>query len=148
MTPGVAPRDFFGPVEDFHASVEMFDQRIASFDPIAIVPVFDAVEVAKFRGVNVAAYHPVDAAFGGGICIHPNPDGSLRVPIVDEDECVGCNLCALVCPVEGCITMVEKRKAPEPITWNDRIRAGTDLVPGGLDATQKARGAQADSGAE
>ena len=29
----------------------------------------------------------------------------IRVPKVDEPECVGCNLCALVCPVEGCITM-------------------------------------------
>ena len=28
-----------------------------------------------------------------------------RIPRVDEDECVGCNLCWLVCPVEGCITM-------------------------------------------
>ncbi|HLK21935.1 MAG TPA: NAD-dependent dihydropyrimidine dehydrogenase subunit PreA [Bryobacteraceae bacterium] len=28
-----------------------------------------------------------------------------RVPRVDESECVGCNLCALVCPVDGCITM-------------------------------------------
>ena len=28
-----------------------------------------------------------------------------RIPLVDEDECVGCNLCALVCPVEECITM-------------------------------------------
>ncbi len=25
---------------------------------------------------------------------------------VMEDECVGCNLCVNVCPVEGCITMV------------------------------------------
>ena len=63
-----------------------------------------------------------------------------RVPFVHEDECVGCNLCALVCPVEGCIEMVEQRKGDAVITWNDRVAAGTDLVPGGLDATQKARG--------
>ena len=28
-----------------------------------------------------------------------------RIPRVDEHECVGCNLCWLVCPVENCITM-------------------------------------------
>lgn len=44
-----------------------------------------------------------------------------RVPWVDEAECVGCNLCAMVCPVDGCITMVEKRKAPERISWNERV---------------------------
>lgn len=27
--------------------------------------------------------------------------------VVDESECVGCNLCATVCPVEDCITMTE-----------------------------------------
>ncbi len=30
---------------------------------------------------------------------------AVRIPKVDEAECVGCNLCWLVCPVEGCITM-------------------------------------------
>jgi dihydropyrimidine dehydrogenase (NAD+) subunit PreA len=55
-----------------------------------------------------------------------------RVPWVDETECVGCNLCALVCPVEGCITMVERRRASDVETWNDRVRRGTDRVPGGL----------------
>src|SRR3989442_9709701 len=30
---------------------------------------------------------------------------SVRIPHIDEVECVGCNLCWLVCPVEGCITM-------------------------------------------
>ncbi len=34
-------------------------------------------------------------------------DVGYRVPWVDQTECVGCNLCSLVCPVPGCITMVE-----------------------------------------
>ncbi len=64
-----------------------------------------------------------------------------HVPFVDDHECIGCNLCALVCPVPGCITMAE---VPGPIgkreTWNDRAAAGRDWVPGGLEATRIARG--------
>ena len=63
-----------------------------------------------------------------------------RVPWVHEQECVGCNLCQLVCPVEGTITMVEKRKAPSRRSWNDRVAAGDDVTEGMLDATRKARG--------
>jgi dihydropyrimidine dehydrogenase (NAD+) subunit PreA len=33
-------------------------------------------------------------------------NGARRYEVIDE-ECVGCNLCMHVCPVEGCITMVE-----------------------------------------
>jgi dihydropyrimidine dehydrogenase (NAD+) subunit PreA len=61
------------------------------------------------------------------------PESPYRVPWVGETECVGCNLCALVCPVEDCISMVERRRAPVAETWNDRVRAGRDRVPGGLD---------------
>jgi dihydropyrimidine dehydrogenase (NAD+) subunit PreA len=61
---------------------------------------------------------------GAHQCIHLPPAGSPtpRVPFVDEPECVGCNLCALVCPVDDCITMVPRRRAPERESWNDRVR--------------------------
>lgn len=32
--------------------------------------------------------------------------GYVNVFEVEEDRCVGCNLCSLACPVDGCITMV------------------------------------------
>ncbi len=64
----------------------------------------------------------------------PFPVGAVageRVPWVDEPECVGCNLCELVCPVEGCISMVEVPGGPRE-TWNDRVKKGTHRVPGGI----------------
>ncbi len=75
------------------------------------------------------AHHP-----GMATAPKPLPLGALagdRVPWVDEPECVGCNLCALVCPVEGCITMEERPNGPVD-TWNDRVASGRDKVPGGL----------------
>ena len=47
-----------------------------------------------------------------------------RIPRVDETECVGCNLCSLVCPVEGCITMEERPTGLAPQTWDERVKAG------------------------
>lgn len=38
------------------------------------------------------------------IRVEPLEDGHRRF-VVDEAECVGCNLCASVCPVAGCISM-------------------------------------------
>jgi dihydropyrimidine dehydrogenase (NAD+) subunit PreA len=43
-----------------------------------------------------------------------------RVPRVDETECVGCNLCTLVCPVDQCITMVKVETGLAPQTWEER----------------------------
>jgi len=43
-----------------------------------------------------------------------------RIPHVDEDKCVGCNLCWLVCPVPGCITM-DKVETGRPFqSWEQR----------------------------
>jgi dihydropyrimidine dehydrogenase (NAD+) subunit PreA len=44
-----------------------------------------------------------------------------RIPYVDEQECVGCNLCALVCPVEGCITMERVDQGLAPQSWAQRM---------------------------
>lgn len=44
-----------------------------------------------------------------------------RVPRVDESECVGCNLCALVCPVDGCITMERVENHLPRETWEDLV---------------------------
>jgi dihydropyrimidine dehydrogenase (NAD+) subunit PreA len=51
--------------------------------------------------------------------IRPN-GASGRVPRVDEHECVGCNLCALVCPVEGCISMERVDTHLHAETWAER----------------------------
>jgi dihydropyrimidine dehydrogenase (NAD+) subunit PreA len=47
-----------------------------------------------------------------------------RIPRVDEDECVGCNLCSLVCPVPECITMEPRETGLPPQTWEERVAAG------------------------
>ncbi len=43
-----------------------------------------------------------------------------RIPKVDEHECVGCNLCWLVCPVEDCISMVQVENGLPRESWAER----------------------------
>ena len=45
----------------------------------------------------------------------PTVDG-VRKFVVNDAECVGCNLCVLVCPVENCITLVHKTEGVDPRT--------------------------------
>ncbi|SDU44547.1 NAD-dependent dihydropyrimidine dehydrogenase subunit PreA [Stappia sp. ES.058] len=42
-------------------------------------------------------------------------DGLRHFEVIDE-ECVGCNLCVSVCPVENCISMVEMTEGTDPRT--------------------------------
>jgi dihydropyrimidine dehydrogenase (NAD+) subunit PreA len=61
----------------------------------------------KERALNPAAHGP-----------YPTP--LARIPRVDESECVGCNLCSLVCPVDECITMVRVDTGLAPESWEER----------------------------
>jgi len=44
-------------------------------------------------------------------------DGKRRYEVLDA-ECVGCNLCYHVCPVSGCISMVEVDTGLPAVDWN------------------------------
>lgn len=60
--------------------------------------------------------------------IGPYATSLERIPRVDETECVGCNLCSLVCPVDDCITMVERPTGLPPQTWAERSE-GSECAP-------------------
>jgi dihydropyrimidine dehydrogenase (NAD+) subunit PreA len=65
---------------------------------------------------------------GPGLTSSVTPLG--RIPRVDEDECVGCNLCSLVCPVEDCITM-ERIDTGLPFqSWEERVASGSTPMAG------------------
>jgi dihydropyrimidine dehydrogenase (NAD+) subunit PreA len=53
--------------------------------------------------------HDVIAGAGGGV---------INVFTIKEDTCVGCNMCSLVCPVEGCVSMNEVNTGQPPMSWN------------------------------
>jgi dihydropyrimidine dehydrogenase (NAD+) subunit PreA len=50
----------------------------------------------------------------------PYPTPLARIPRVDEEECVGCNLCWLVCPVDHCIAMEQVDTGLPAETWGQR----------------------------
>jgi len=56
--------------------------------------------------------------------LHGAGEGYVNVYAVDEEACVGCNMCSLVCPVEGCITMQEVDTGRPPMSWNARQGTG------------------------
>ena len=53
--------------------------------------------------------------------------GYVNVLEVDQDSCVGCNLCSLVCPVADCIAMKERDSGLPSMTWSEyqsKLEAG------------------------
>jgi dihydropyrimidine dehydrogenase (NAD+) subunit PreA len=76
------------------------------------------IEAASMSRIAVTPISKLDAPVNGGHGPFATP--LARIPRVDETECVGCNLCSLVCPVEDCITMVEVDTGLAPQSWEER----------------------------
>ncbi|RIH86922.1 NAD-dependent dihydropyrimidine dehydrogenase subunit PreA [Meiothermus luteus] len=49
-------------------------------------------------------------------------------PRVREEDCVGCRLCHNVCPVEGCIEMVEVPSGRPPVTWRELMQTRPEVT--------------------
>jgi dihydropyrimidine dehydrogenase (NAD+) subunit PreA len=68
------------------------------------------------------APHAPNRGEGSGAAKTNSEGFDVHVPRILDEECVGCNLCALVCPVENCITMKQVHNDRAPMSWNDRVR--------------------------
>jgi dihydropyrimidine dehydrogenase (NAD+) subunit PreA len=76
------------------------------------------VEARSYSAITVTPIPKLDAIDDSQHGPYPTP--LARIPRVDETECVGCNLCSLVCPVEDCITMEQIDLGLPPESWEQR----------------------------
>src|SRR5262249_52191227 len=64
--------------------------------------------------------HQAQVTRSGGIDVLPGAGGdTINVYTIKQNTCVGCNMCSLVCPVEGCISMKEIATGKPPMSWNE-----------------------------
>jgi dihydropyrimidine dehydrogenase (NAD+) subunit PreA len=78
-------------------------------------------EKKPLREYLVANPHPPGDGLlhSGGRDVLPGAGGDvINLFTVDEATCVGCNMCSLVCPVDGCISMKEVDTGLPPMSWN------------------------------
>jgi dihydropyrimidine dehydrogenase (NAD+) subunit PreA len=72
---------------------------------------------AEFISQNGNSKH---AFRSGGYTILPGAgDDRVNLFHIKQDTCVGCNMCSLVCPVDGCISMKEVESGMPKMTWKE-----------------------------
>jgi dihydropyrimidine dehydrogenase (NAD+) subunit PreA len=73
------------------------------------IELHDGPPTVEFRSRTSIASTPVTRQERAAAASNHGPYATplAKIPRVDETECTGCNLCALVCPVDECITMVQ-----------------------------------------
>ncbi len=82
----------------------------------------------SIKRTEVAAEEFVASPGSGGLTIehsgsrsfmHGAGGGYINRYEIDQETCVGCNLCSLLCPVDKCITMVTRDSGLAQMTWNE-----------------------------
>ncbi len=77
---------------------------------------WERVPVGEFVKANG---HQAQVIRSGGVEVLPGAGGDIINRFtIKQDTCVGCNMCSLVCPVEGCISMKEVETGKPSMTWN------------------------------
>ncbi|GAA5501860.1 NAD-dependent dihydropyrimidine dehydrogenase subunit PreA [Deinococcus xinjiangensis] len=96
---------------------------------------------------NDTAHQCIDLVGPDGVKVNPGFNAALNgkqvadtrpQPVIRESDCVGCALCANVCPVDGCIEMVSVPSGRESVTW-DQLTAHRAAVTTEWDAMEKYR---------
>jgi dihydropyrimidine dehydrogenase (NAD+) subunit PreA len=124
----------WGDLDLSYKLIAKIDSRTCIGCQLCVTACWDGAHQCIFTGALDRPRPPHAHTPGPAVAPKPQVLGAIagdRVPWIDEPECVGCNLCEIVCPVPGCITMAEVPNGP-PETWNDRVREGRDKVPGGI----------------
>jgi dihydropyrimidine dehydrogenase (NAD+) subunit PreA len=124
----------WGDLDLSYKLIAKIDSRTCIGCQLCVTACWDGAHQCIFTGALDRPRPPHAHTPGPAVAPKPQVLGAIagdRVPWIDEPECVGCNLCEIVCPVPGCITMAEVPNGP-PETWNDRVREGRDKVSGGI----------------
>ncbi|NOX60196.1 MAG: NAD-dependent dihydropyrimidine dehydrogenase subunit PreA [Planctomycetes bacterium] len=73
--------------------------------------------------------HRAELLRSGGITVVPGAgEDYVNILTINQDTCVGCNMCSLVCPVDRCISMKEVDTGKAPMSWSEYqegLAAGT-----------------------
>ncbi len=102
-------------IEDFRgkavANTVDWNQLNMNFDTKAFIDPTSCIECGRCHIACEDASHQA-------IKFTTSDDGKRHFTVIDED-CVGCNLCALICPVPDCIEMREVDNELPYMTWPD-----------------------------